>query len=168
MSVLVSVPYADVPALLAEADRLLEWMSRGNDADAFERTVDVERWRQAYEAALPALTRPHGAVVTIVEELRAGHDPDEYPAVTVPNLVELNGIPLMVTQEGPVVERMETADTGPVRVTLTLLARRVLVDARPAEPQTEVGSGDGSAAGVAELGSAEPASGELAGVEGGR
>lgn len=154
-----AIPHADLPGLLAEANRLLSARTAGglDGLGAFDWEVERETWRQRYEAALPALTSPCGAVVTIVEELRAGQDPNELPAVLVPTRVEINGVPLLLTEEGPVVEKIETGfdatdpvsrAAGPVIVSMRMFARRVLIDARE---QEVVDGGDGSAAGVAEL-----------------
>lgn len=68
-----------------------------------------------------------GAVVEIFERC---DDPD--PDFIVPNEVRINGQLLAVTDDHPVVvERVEAAGSDVVRVTLTLLARRVTIGPAP-------------------------------------
>ncbi len=127
-------PYADVPALLARAEELF---SRTLDpqppsADPGNWLVDAGRWRADYAAARPALQSPRGAVITIVEELRPGADINDAAGVLIPTRVEINGIPLLVTEEGPIIDKIDTRSdaNNSATVTLTMFARRVLVDAR--------------------------------------
>ncbi len=151
-----TLPYADLPALLRDAEGLIaaaldvhvDETSRTDVAGLIPRWEDTaRRWRDRYNAAAPALNRPHGAVVDVIEVLHPGEDPDEYPAITVPTEVRINGVPMLLTESGPVVHEIDMGtETGSMkrnatRVTMTLLCRRVLVDARP-------GSAPGSAAGV--------------------
>lgn len=143
-------PHADIPALLARASHLLEIAA--TNAETSDRSQpsqwvdDVERWHTDYQNALPALTRPYGAVVDIYEHLRPGDDPDASPGLLIPDEVCINGIPLLLTEEGPIIEQIDMSPPadGRVRaakVTLTLYARRVRIDAKPTCRDTD---GDGN------------------------
>ncbi|GAA2629693.1 hypothetical protein [Streptomyces axinellae] len=75
----------------------------------------------------PAEAAPQGAVIEIVEK---GRSTDETGggSVIVPNDVRINGQSLYASNEDPVtVHEINTGDL--VRVTLTLLARRVSIRA---------------------------------------
>jgi hypothetical protein len=54
-------------------------------------------------------------------------------SIIAPNEIRLNGVPLYCPEDSPVVvERIAVDGSEPVRVTLTLYARRVIIDdARP-------------------------------------
>lgn len=68
---------------------------------------------------------PDGALVEIIERT---DQPD--PKVIVPNEVRINGIPLLASADDPViVHEMAVQSNDVVRVTLTLLARRVVIGA---------------------------------------
>lgn len=125
-------PYADVPALLARANQLI---SGPLDPAGQNPTwlADALQWRDDYAAALPALQHPHGAVLTIVEELRRGEDPDDGVGVLVPTRAEINGMPLLITEDGPVIEKIDLRPGSPraAAVTITMFARRVTIDGRP-------------------------------------
>ncbi len=144
-------PYADLPALLRAAEGLIaaaldvhvEETRRTDAAALVTRWDDTARaWRDRYNAAVPALTRPHGAVVDIIENLSNSQDPNEYPAITVPSEVSINGIPLLHTEEGPVVEEIDMRPDRYGRtgwsaavVHLKVLCRRIRIDAETRLPE---------------------------------
>ncbi len=152
-------PYADLPALLRDAEGLI---SAALDVNADEsalvrragdiahitgRWQDTARaWRNRYNAAVPALTRPHGAVVDIIENLSKSQDPNEHPAITVPTKIRINGMPLLHTEHGPVVEEIDMRPDTHGRsgwsaavVHLKLFCRRIRIDAEtePVEEPSE-------------------------------
>ena len=65
---------------------------------------------------------PNGAYIEIVEKTKS---PDAHPQVIVPNEVRINGIPLLAADEPIRVHEVSTSAHDLVRVTLTLIARRV-------------------------------------------
>lgn len=80
---------------------------------------------------------PRGAVVEIYERHRNGEPvPEVGPgSILVPNEIRINGVPVWCPEDSPVVvERIEVrGSSDAVRVTLTLYARRVVIDDAPAE-----------------------------------
>lgn len=71
--------------------------------------------------------RPQAAYIEIMERT---DDPD--PAVIIPNEVRINGIPLLMPEgESVTVHEIGLSSNDVVKVTLTLFARRVLIDAEP-------------------------------------
>lgn len=138
--------YADIPDLLERARDLIAsevWddFSFGEIQIGVARELAAARqeWLSAYAAALPALQQPHGAVIDIIEDVKdradvpdyLRHNPNASPAITVPNRISINGIPLMVTADGPVIERiaMNVDGRDAAVVTLKVFARRIRVDA---------------------------------------
>lgn len=101
---------------------------------------DPQVWRDAvmdWIAEYHDLARGigRGAVVEIVERAPANiiAGIDDSHGIITPNQVRINGMPLMVAEGGPVVERIESPSGDPVLVTLTLFARRVVIDAEPTD-----------------------------------
>jgi hypothetical protein len=123
--------------IIANAARFVEDAGPGWVLERGQWLEGAGKWRTAwFERMAETSGPPRGAVVEILERLRPGVDPDEPPALIVPDEVRVNGVPLLVSVDGPVVERIdcgEHREPGVVRVTLTLFARRVLIDAVPAE-----------------------------------
>ncbi|MET7429624.1 hypothetical protein ABZT16_11580 [Streptomyces flaveolus] len=73
---------------------------------------------------------PRGAVIEIIEKGRATSDANIGDSVIVPNDVRINGQSLLASAEDPViVHEVSTRADDLVRVTLTLLARRVSIRA---------------------------------------
>lgn len=104
-----------------------------------------QRWMDAYHRWLAAHCTParlRGAVIEIVErvataeDLAALDDPNNIGLI-VPNEIRLNGTPLLITEDGPRIEGIDCAEDGKpglVKVTMTVLARRVSIHAEgPAE-----------------------------------
>lgn len=83
--------------------------------------------------------QPTGAMVEIVERVDPAHyRPDsDAPADTVilPNEVRLNGVPLLTDDQGVTIHEMVVSPRGEtfVRVTLTVLAKRVVMTQEPRE-----------------------------------
>lgn len=74
---------------------------------------------------------PEAAFIEIVERRRKGY---EAPPVIVPNEVRINGVPLLVPSgESIMVHSMELSDQDPVKVTLTLWAKRVVIEYEEAD-----------------------------------
>lgn len=131
-------PYADLPDLLESAHGIIASAASAGIAFADEWNTAQEAWLAQYAAALPALQRPHGAVIDVIEEIAPPRDPalepldpNAAPAVTVPNRIYINGIPLLISDHGPVIERIDTSpdNHGAVLVTMHVMARRVRIDA---------------------------------------
>lgn len=75
------------------------------------------------------MTKPHGAVVEIIEY---SDQPNEH-GVIVPNSVSINGQELLTSADHPVtVHEVQMPGNGAVLVTLTLFARRIVVEQRRA------------------------------------
>ncbi|MFE6903799.1 hypothetical protein ACFVFJ_44460 [Streptomyces sp. NPDC057717] len=73
---------------------------------------------------------PRGAVIEIIEKGRATSDATMGESVIVPNDVRINGQSLLASGDDPIiVHEISTHPDNCVRVTLTLLARRVSVRA---------------------------------------
>lgn len=73
---------------------------------------------------------PQACVIEIVERVPAGADPDAGPGFIVPNEIRINGTPVLAPKDYPVrVHDIQIDGTEPVQVTLTLFARRVVVQA---------------------------------------
>jgi hypothetical protein len=73
---------------------------------------------------------PRGAVIEIIETGRATSDATAGDSIIVPNDVRINGQSLLASADDPViVHQVSTGGDGFVRVTLTLLARRVSIRA---------------------------------------
>ncbi len=130
-------PYADVPALLARAAAIIGRntdTATDNATDNSEVLVDSRHWLDDYAAALPALTAPAGAVITIVETMHRHDDPNDGLGILVPNKVTINGMPLLLTDEGPVIKNIGPIDPrihtrNAATITMTMFARRIVVDA---------------------------------------
>jgi hypothetical protein len=134
-------PYANIPDLLHRAAALLAAADPAVGVPTDQWTDDQSKWLGDYGAALPAFTHPHGAVIDIVEDhLRADdYDPNKEPAILAPNRVSINGIPLRITQEGPVVERIDLriGKQDAAVIAMRVFARRIRIDAeRCPDPQT--------------------------------
>lgn len=83
-----------------------------------------------------------GAVVEIYE--RGGDNTDVGPgSILAPNEIRINGVPVYCPDDAPpVVERICVDQPGAVRVTLTVYARRVIIDdAAPDIPTARYASG---------------------------
>jgi hypothetical protein len=83
-----------------------------------------------------------GAVVEIYE--RGGDNTDVGPgSILAPNEIRINGVPVYCPDDAPpVVERICVDQPGAVRVTLTVYARRVIIDdAAPDIPTVRFASG---------------------------
>lgn len=78
---------------------------------------------------------PRAAIIEIYER-HSGTEPMPEigtGSIIVPNEIRINGMPVWCPDDAPpVVERIDVADRGAVRVTLTLWARRVIIDDAPA------------------------------------
>ena len=75
-------------------------------------------------------SHPLGAVIEIVEKGATTSDASPGDSVIVPNDVRINGQSLLVSVDDPVVvHEITTRGDGVVRVTLTLLARRISIRA---------------------------------------
>lgn len=87
------------------------------------------------------MPEPVGAVIEIVERRTKPADPDSYGAqLVIPNEVRINGQQLLLTQDNPIViHEIKPTDDSLVTVTLTLVARRVVIEAQDPE---EVNVGD--------------------------
>lgn len=73
-------------------------------------------------------TRPSAPVVEIIEYRDAV---DDGPfGVVVPNDIRINGTSVLCSDDPVTVHEISTQPDGVVRVTLTLLARRVLIEQR--------------------------------------
>jgi hypothetical protein len=77
-----------------------------------------------------SITEPRGAVIEIIEKGRATSNATAGDSVIVPNDVRINGQSLLTSADDPViVHEVSTRADDCVRVTLTLLARRVSIRA---------------------------------------
>jgi hypothetical protein len=68
------------------------------------------------------------AVIEIVEKAKTTDD-TLAGSVIIPNEVRINGIPLLVTEDGIQVHEMDFPPGDCAKVTLTLIARRVVIAA---------------------------------------
>ncbi len=78
-----------------------------------------------------------GAVVEIIERRRNPDDGSVAASITVPNEVWLNGQKLLTSAEPEhaiKVHQIELPDRDAVLVTLTVFARRVVIEGRDSEP----------------------------------
>jgi hypothetical protein len=92
---------------------------------------DFPAWVPNYEAHKGAGKRkqPTGAVIEIIERGRSTTDSGGGSVVT-PNEVRINGQPLFASADHPVVvHEINSSGDDVVRVTLTLIARRVTIAA---------------------------------------
>lgn len=76
------------------------------------------------------MDRTLGAVIEIIERRKTARDPDSIgDDIIVPNDIRINGQSLLCSADDPViVHEVTTNSEQPVKVTLTLFARRVLID----------------------------------------
>lgn len=113
-------------------------------------TAAAERWRDRFHdaAVYDRPGRPRGALVEVIERydpVREDPTGPGTPGVLIPNEIRLNGVPLLITEDGPVVHAVNIArrtpaedtppddrDTGECLVTMTVLARRVVFGSEPA------------------------------------
>lgn len=73
---------------------------------------------------------PRGAVIEIIEKGRATSDDRLGDSIIIPNDIRINGQSLLTSAEDPVVvHEISARGDEPVRVTLTLFARRVSIRA---------------------------------------
>jgi hypothetical protein len=75
-------------------------------------------------------SRPTGAVIEVVERRNTPPDGSVGDDVIVPDEIRINGQPLLIPTGVPVtVHEMEMQDRGVVLVTLTVVAKRVVIGA---------------------------------------
>ncbi|WP_460307737.1 hypothetical protein, partial [Actinocorallia aurea] len=87
--------------------------------------------------AKPDPSEPRGAIIEIIQKRRGRPTGDLSEEVIVPSDVRLNGQSILTPYDSPVRIHEVTFDGGEcVLVTLTVYARRILVDAEYDEPPT--------------------------------
>jgi hypothetical protein len=85
---------------------------------------------QASDKFTKALREPRGAIIEIIERGATTSDESAGRSIIVPNDIRINGQSLLSSADDPViVHELSTRADECVRVTLTLLARRVSIRA---------------------------------------
>lgn len=107
-------------------DSIIESMNRWADlmADLLHRVAALEGRR--LPDSMPRM--PDAALIEIVER---GPGAGSAHGVIIPNEVRVNGVPLLCSEDPIVVHETEISSSDAVRVTLTLLARRVVIGSEP-------------------------------------
>jgi len=70
------------------------------------------------------MSRPQAAFVEIVERTKF---PQHSTGTVVPNEVRINGVPVLLAEDGLVIHEQKIPADSVVQVTLTLFARRVVI-----------------------------------------
>jgi hypothetical protein len=105
-----------------------------------QHVTDVQKFGdgELVKRVLRRASRPAGAVIEVVERRTAPPDGSVGDEVIVPDEIRINGQPLLIPTGVPVtVHEMEMQDRGVVLVTLTVVAKRVVIGAEyPDEEET--------------------------------
>lgn len=91
-----------------------------------DRAFEADKRQSAFVTRKPGMSEPRGAVIEIIEVGATTSDATAGDSVIVPNEVRINGQPLLVSADEPViVHEISSHGNDVVRATLTRLARRV-------------------------------------------